>query len=208
MASKSRGWKSPDPAKKRRKEKARKHAAPKVPRPKPRGLPDEDREKVRVASLLSRGAAEIVYEPTHPAPLPVPGVVAGGCHEAKDPVPKWERKALRKTIASIKGPPAPKAVNWRDNTEPDNIVRISRKGNAICVPRKSERLVQEVLVKIHSTLKPTEKTNPVKIERVNLNRLEERAKSKDESRVGKPLRGKKLKEQREKAAKLTPKAAA
>jgi hypothetical protein len=57
-------------------------------------------------------------------------------------------------------------------------------------------------------LKPTEKTNPVKIERVNLNRLEERAKSKDESRVGKPLRGKKLKEQREKAAKLTPKAAA
>jgi hypothetical protein len=99
-------------------------------------------------------------------------------------------------------------VNWRDNTEPDNIVRISRKGNAICVPRKSERLVQEVLVKIHSTLKPTEKTNPVKIERVNLNRLEERAKSKDESRVGKPLRGKKLKEQREKAAKLTPKAAA
>jgi hypothetical protein len=183
MAKQARGWKSPDPGKKRRNAKAQKHAAPKVNRPKPLGFPNTTREKIKVASLVARGAAEIVYEPTHPAPLPIPGVLVGGCHEQKLLIPKRDRKRIRKAIASMTaGPDSPKVHKPRVR------IRIGRRGTTVVIPLT--RPVQDALVKVHSTNKPTEKTNPVVINRVNLDRMSKRATKKyacsDEGQINFP----------------------
>jgi hypothetical protein len=78
MAPKN-GWKSPDPAKKRRKAKAKAHRSPKPVAPKqPLKTTRELQAETRELSLLATGRAVKMYEPTHYAPEPMPGVVLSG----------------------------------------------------------------------------------------------------------------------------------
>jgi hypothetical protein len=74
----NKGWKSPDPAKKRRKAKAKAHKAPKVKKLDRTGLQAQLKSASKTASLVAQGQAEIVYRPTAFAPAPMPGVCLTG----------------------------------------------------------------------------------------------------------------------------------